>query len=377
MVTRRLRVLVLTTSYPTPDSPVAGVFVREHARAVLPHCDVVLAHLERADVRRLEVEPVRGEEFPAWRVRYPRSPRALSYLHHLRAGRRAIRLAGEVDVVHAHFFLAALPAALVARSRPLVVTEHWGIFLHDNPDTLAAPLRALARYALNRARIVLPVSGPLQRALREAGVRAPMRVVPNVVDEALFHPPAERQAREGPVRLLTVGLFYDGAKGVDLLLEAAATLRRRRGDGFRLDVVGDGIERAGYEERSRRLGLTGLVTFHGLLPKREVAELMRGADLYVLASRYDNNPVVLLEALACGLPAVATDVGGVAEILDGSGLLASPDADSIAARLEAALDELGRFDRAAIARRAREHFGSQAVGRTLARVYAEALGTDR
>jgi glycosyltransferase involved in cell wall biosynthesis len=194
-----------------------------------------------------------------------------------------------------------------------------------------------------------------------------MRVVPNVVDERVFHPGGAQQRS----RLLTAGLLNDGRKGVDLVLEA---LRRTEGD-LLLEVAGDGEKRAEYERLAGDLGLDGVVTFRGLLSKRELAESMRGARLFVLGSRWENNPCVVLEALASGLPVVANRVGGLPELIDETnGVLVEPaDPDGFAAGIAEALGQ--RFDRAEIARRATERFGREAVGSLLRESYEEALAT--
>jgi glycosyltransferase involved in cell wall biosynthesis len=100
---------------------------------------------------------------------------------------------------------------------------------------------------------------------------------------------------------------------------------------------------------------------------------MRSSDLFVLASRFENNPCVVLEAMASGLPVVATRVGGLPELVDeASGLLVEPQPERLAARIAEALDRLASFDRDAIARRARERYGREAVGRLLLRAYEDA-----
>src|SRR5207245_987880 len=98
-------------------------------------------------------------------------------------------------------------------------------------------------------------------------------------------------------------------------LEAFAQLVRDGRD-LGLDVVGDGPGCETYAGLAHELGLDGRVVFHGLQPKEEVARLMRNAGLFVLTSRYDNNPCVLIEAMASGLPVVATAVGGIPEMID-------------------------------------------------------------
>src|ERR671939_115753 len=81
------------------------------------------------------------------------------------------------------------------------------------------------------------------------------------------------------------------------------------------NVVGDGPRRPEYEALAGELGVAERVRFAGLRPKADLAERMRAADLFVLASRFENNPCVVLEAMASGLPVVATRVGGVPELM--------------------------------------------------------------
>src|SRR5262249_28395375 len=156
-------------------------------------------------------------------------------------------------------------------------------------------------------------------------------VVPNVVDTDLFA--GDGTERNG--RLLAVGLLYE-AKGYEFLLRAVAELARSGRD-VRLDIVGDGPGRDAYERLTTALGLTERVVFHGLLRKPDVARMMREAELFVLTSRYDNNPCVVIEAMASGLPVVATAVGGIPELVsERSGRLARPqDPESIAAEIAA------------------------------------------
>jgi glycosyltransferase involved in cell wall biosynthesis len=363
-----VNVLFVTTSYPTPDEPVGGTFVREHARAAAEHARIAVLHLERSDAVRAVSRAVQvdGEDPPLWRIRYRARPGMLSAALSVAAvlrGRRTIRRAGfEPDVVHAHFFVAGAPAALLGK--PLVVTEQWSIFLPESRRRLTPILRAAARFAYGRARVVLPVSEALQRGIEAAGIRARFRVVPNVVDTSVFNPDGAQ--RNG--RLLNVGLFTE-AKGHEYLFRAVAMVGRS----ISLDVVGDGARRGEYERLVRELGIADRVVFHGVLPKPAVAELMRAAELFVLTSRYDNNPCVVIEAMASGLPVVATAVGGIPEMVDAaSGRLAQPrNPESIAREIEAALD--APFDRAAIAAAARERFGRERIGAELARAYADAL----
>ena len=368
-----MNVLFLTTSYPTEADPVAGVFVQEHARAAAEHADVAVLHLNRSHGHRglPRLSRIAGEEFPTWRVTYPWSPVAASAVAHFVAaarGWRAVRRSGfSPDVIHAHFFLAGVPAVLLGRiaRKPVVVTEQWSVFLPDDPLELTSPLRTAARFAYERADLVLPASEALRRGIEAHGIHARFEVVPNVVDTTLFGDGGG--PRNG--RLLAVGLLYE-AKGYEYLFEALALLRSEGRD-VELDVIGDGPGRADYRRLVTELGLDDAVVFHGVVPKPEVARRMRDASLFVLTSRYDNNPCVLIEAMASGLPVIATAVGGIPEVVDESaGILAAPrDPRAIADAIAAALDTIDSWDRPAIATSAAARFGRDEIGRRLAAIY--------
>jgi glycosyltransferase involved in cell wall biosynthesis len=374
-----VKVLFLTASYPVPEHPLLGVFVKEHARAAAQHCDLAVVHLDRdpSAGRVPRLIEAKDEPWPTIRARYPSSPAPLSYAANLAAAfaaYRRLRARGFVpDVIHAHFFLAGAPALALGRltRKPVVVTEQWSVFLPEDPASLGPLMRRVARTTFAHADAVLPVSGALRDGIRSLGVSADFRVVPNVVDTEQFHPSVDGRRDGAPQRLIGVGGLYD-AKGWEFLLEAVAVLTRERRD-FSLDIVGDGELRGRYEELASRLAISELVTFHGWLPKDEVASRVRDADLFVMTSRYDSNPCALIEALASGVPVVGTAVGGIPDMVgEGMGLLARPgDPASIAAQLGAALDRRGAWDRGAIARQAKERYGAERVGAELARIYEE------
>ena len=363
-----MNVLFLTFTYPTPEDPTAGIFVREHARAAARHANVAVVHLHRGG-GSYAIEDVPDEDFRTLRVRYPRS--AFAYPRHfagaLAATRRLRREGFEPDLIHAHVFLAALPPLLLrpAFRVPVVVSEHWSVFLPEDPLELSRPVLAAARAALPRAAAVLPVSEALRAGMEAHGIRARYEVVPNAFDPELFHP-----GEASGSRLLTVGGLYE-AKRLDVLLEALTLLPR----GVGLDVVGDGPLRERYEAMSVSLGLEHAVTFHGYRPKEEVARMMREAAAFVLASDFETGSCVLIEAAASGAPIVSTAAGATSEIVAATGGLLAERGDplSLAARIAEAL--AGTTDREEVARRARERYGLVRVGEQLRAVYERSVSS--
>jgi glycosyltransferase involved in cell wall biosynthesis len=365
------RVLVLPKWYPWPERPVFGLFCREHARAAALRHDVrVLAfrpeRMAGRSVFRHWADP--DEPVVTERLVYRRPalrPAAMAtQLVGMAAVLRAWRRDGwRPDVIHAHVFEAGFPAVLLGRRLgvPVVVSEHFTAFQRG---LVTGYDRFVARAAFRGAALVCPVSEDLRRQLERVEPRARYRVVPNPVDTTVFHPGA--RSRGGEIRLLNVGALAEKKRHADLL--DAVALLRARGLPVTLDVVGDGELAA---ELAARAGEG--VRLLGARPPAEVAELMRAADLFVLPSRFENLPVVLLEALASGLPVVATAVGGVPEIVDAAaGRLVSPGGP--AALADAIADAAGRtFDRAALARRARERYSLEAVGAAWDEIYARVI----
>lgn len=150
------------------------------------------------------------------------------------------------------------------------------------------------------------------------------RFIPTCVDTTLFAPAADRLAAADALRgrwaipdgrrlLVFVGRF-DGQKDPLLLLAAFAEAQRTAGD-LHLVMVGDGSLRPEVEAAIHRGGLAGRVTLTGVLAPADIAAILRGADLFVLASVYEGMPIAVLEALSTGLPVVSTDVGEIAQVV--------------------------------------------------------------
>jgi glycosyltransferase involved in cell wall biosynthesis len=252
----------------------------------------------------------------------------------------------------------------------VVLSEHFSGFA---TGTLSRLDRRLARLAFARADLVCPVSEDLAGRLRGVGVRAPLTVVPNAIDVDRFRP-REGPRAPGPVRALTVAGLTE-IKRVDVLLEALALIAARPGaPRIELDLVGDGPLAEPLRAQAAELGVA--VRFHGFQPGPAVARLMRDADVLVLPSRWENLPVVLLEAMASGIPSVASRVGGVPEIVD-AGTGATVPAQDAGALADALLNVAGRlddFDPAALHARAAARYGFDAVARRWLELYAATRG---
>lgn len=288
--------------------------------------------------RVLRPGPVR----PRTRLRLP------AYL--LEAVRLARRLrrwgAQHLHVHHAN------PAALVGALAAELTRLPRSVTVHGSDVLLEAEALALK---LAGARFVVTVCRTTAAALRcrLGPLLPPLHVIPTGVDTRRFSPPSGRTPVRRCPRILALGRLHP-VKDFPLLLRAAARLRAA-GVPFRLFLGGEGPEGERLAREARTLGLRGRVRLLGGVAPALTPALYRRVDLFVLSSRSEGLPVVLLEAMATGLPVVATRVGGVPECVgDGeTGLLVPPgDPEALAGALRRLLVDPER--RARLGRAARE-----------------------
>lgn len=414
-----MRVLFVTAWYPSEEHPVHALFVIEHAKAAFLYNDIVMLYAY-ADENlppwsRYKVTEDIEDGIRTIRVRFGKYWGILGHLKRLvfkkrhggarsesppkegsgpigavltvdkiiigdlihcwcvfGAFRELMKSGWRPSVIHAQVFTAGIPAIILGRLYriPVVITEHWT----DIPRRLLAwDQRLKLRFAMNRARVVLPVSKSLQEAIEAYGVNGKFRIVPNPVNTRLFSVVASRgrSANEATKRLLSVTRLWP-VKGTTYLLQAVGRVRERRGD-FMLDVIGVGPEAEECALLARKLGIDDIVRFHGAKKISEVAKYMQDCDFFVQASLVETFGVVYIEAMSCGKPVIACDIPGPNEFInDDVGILVPPrDVDSLAKAISFMLDHFGDYSPEKISRHVTQRFSSELVGGTLDSIYRE------
>jgi glycosyltransferase involved in cell wall biosynthesis len=275
------------------------------------------------------------------------------------------------DVVHLHTgaWLKGAYAAKLAGVPWVVYTEHGRE--HDDPALARLQDRLAARWTDRVVAVSPRLAQYMQRAV---GVR-PDRIVtiPNGVDTARFAPgPVHRALRSSlriPENAIVIGSIgrFEPVKNYSRLVAAFAALREQRPERLLyLVMFGDGSDRETIEAEVKRHGIRDLVR----LPHwtDDVHEAYRVLDVFAMSSRSEGMSISLMEAMACGIPPVVTDVGSNAEVLGPTltaQAVAENDQDAFVARLGAMIDS--PLERAAIGQRARTHaLSAHALARTLA-----------
>ena len=359
MRSEKLKVLLSTTLFPNRAEKTRCVFVEKLARALSARCDLQIS---------VPVPWVPSRLAPPGYRKYRTIPRedrlnGLALTHP-----RYIVTPGLARSLHGFFMFLSLlnhHRRLIARRRPDVIFGVWAY-----PDGLANLLtgklfsipvviacrgsdinyltqhrlhRALIRWTLNRADRVLSVSQALKREIVALGVpEEKVVVIPNGIEPEKFRmiPKAAAQRAlklpPGPRYLVSVSRLSH-EKGLDILIRALARLRNRNAH---LLLVGEGRERENLETLRQQLGVEDRVSLVGDQPNEAIPLWVNAADLFVLPSRTEGWPNVLMEAMACGKPVVGARVGGIPEIISNPrlGIVAPPnDPQALAEAIDEAL----------------------------------------
>jgi glycosyltransferase involved in cell wall biosynthesis len=387
-----MRIVTFSSLFPNPAQPGLGLFVAERLRHLLASGSVearIVAPVpwfpsthsrfgKYSEFARVPAQstwqglPVLHPKHavipgPGWYLTpWWMALSAASALRHIRASGH------DFDLIDAHYYYPdGVAAALLGKwfKRPVVITAR-------GTDVNLIPRYALARRMVLRASHgaahSIAVSAALQETMVALGMAEPrISVLRNGVDLARFRP-LEREALRrrlglaGPT-LLSAGNLVE-LKGHQLVIEALTSLPQ-----WQLVIAGRGELEAELKRQAAARGVAGRVRFTGSLAQQDLIEYYNAADALVLASSREGMPNVVLEAMACGLPVIATAVGGAPEVLDARvGRLIERSVPAIVAAAQSL--EADPPERSAVRMHA-EHFDWEATTRGQLEVFAVAIRT--
>lgn len=286
----------------------------------------------------------------------------------------APRPAQAPDVWHANHFGAGAYHLAVSGAGPFVFTSHNPFLVSDYAVEESRLEWALQGLVLRRADAVVALSSREADLLsaRFGVPRESFTVIPNGLDLSLYGPGVPEAPPPAGLRILAVGQLVD-YKGHRHLLEALASLREELPDARLTLVTHQPTLRPELERLCASLGIADRVSYEGPYSTLELVDRYRACDLLVQPSLAECFPVTLLEAMACGVPVVATDVGGVAEEVGDAGVVVpAGDAAALAGairRLAGDTAERRRLGEAAL-RRVSELYDGRRVAALHAELYA-------
>lgn len=371
-----MRVFVISKGMPTEQYPLNGIFEFDQAKALARSgAEVAMlvidfrsgSYKRKYGFSEYETEGVRVFELSLPLGLYRRALPLLRYLL-IKVYKKALKACGQPDIIHAQFYsIGAIAAVLKKRYKvPFVITEHSSKLNTDLQNISQLDLN-LAKSAYQCADKLIAVSHALAANLKN-NFQVEATVIPNIVDVSQFQY-VERTPKDD-FTFISVGNLVK-IKGFDQLLEAFAEAFKAD-NAVKLSIVGDGPELENLQNTVTRLNLNGKVSLLRTIGRNRIKSFYQEGDAFVLASHSETFGVVFIEAMATGLPVIATSCGGPNDIVtENAGyLIPVDDRQALVSALQAMRNNAYNFNSLEISRNCIEKYSPETVGRQIIEAYA-------
>ena len=293
--------------------PTNGDFIQRHAEAVAIKNEVTSIHIVSDKNTKIFIditdEIINDVRTIIGYVKFTKNP-LLKWLRFIQAFRKILKKIKAFDVVHVNRIYPFGIFALYLKhssKKPFIISEHWTGLLKEHPATLSFFEKFISKNIVRNAAFVCPVSQNLADSMTSLGFKGNYRIVPNVVDTTLFVP---KSSLKNQFTLLHVSNMLDEHKNISGILHVVGELKKSIPD-FRFILIGSNSEK--YINQIIELSLQDIIEVIPQIEHQKIAKFMQETDAFVLFSNYENLPCVVLESFSCGLPVIATDVGGISE----------------------------------------------------------------
>ena len=371
-----MKIFIVSRGVPSDNNLTLGIFEFDQAKALAAagH-DVVVLSVDLRSIRRkrklglrsYEREGVRVEEFNVPVGAVPKSllisigARALSRLL-----KRAVSKYGQPDIVHSHFFdISYMTRLAIGNKYRHVITEHSS---YINSNLREKEIKKYGKMYRN-ADLVIAVSRSLCKRMNELFRIDPI-CINNIVDTDIFKMNVSRvEKSESPFSFITVSNLVPNKK-VDLVISALSEIIKD-GKPANLIIAGDGKEKTNIEQQIEELGLTDYVMLLGKVDRFEICEKLSEADCFVLASQSETFGVSYIEAIASGLPVIATKCGGPEEFVNEENgcLIEKNNVDELVEAMRFMYKNARNYDHEKISKDISERFCAEVISKEIVDAY--------
>ena len=377
-------ILFISSWYPNKEDPTLGIFVQRHAEAAGIYNHVAVLHvLSDQSISKANIQYSENKTYKELIVNYPKVNSQLprwanltkvkQYKFHYNLGLTLLAEKGFIpDIVHCNIMN---PVGLIAKywkrkhQLPYVVTEHWTGYLEsDGRYKKSTLLKLLIPSIARRSEMILPVSDDLKRALQKNRIGKNFNVVRNVVDTDQFF--IQEKTKTG---FLVVADLENSQKNISGIIYSFQEVLYNNPN-LQLHIAGGGTDEDQLKSLVEELNLSESIHFHGRISAEGINDLLAQSYASVLFSNYENLPCVIVESFAAGVPFIATDVGGIREILHAERGILIP-ARNQSALVDAMLQTIQTsWDKNTIRAYAVKHFSKASIGKEFDHIYKSILG---
>lgn len=382
------RVLFLSAWYPTKIDPMPGLFVQQHAKAISGAWDVAVLHCMPLDYQQKIYEIDISVEFNLLTIRvfYKKTKGRIPILSgivklfrfakaYMIGYQHIVTMFGVPQLVHVNILTRVGVIALFLKIRyriPYVITEHWSRYLPERNEYNGYLRKIITRLIVRKSEALSTVSQKLKTSMINCGIiHQNFLIINNMVDCDMFRPEVIAMVNEKKI-FSHISCFDDYTKNISGIIRSIRKLAERRED-FVCLLVGDGIDRVKIEQSANDLVLKNIVQFTGILEGDQLVKVYNKSLFTILFSNFENMPVVISESFACGKPVIATNTGGIAEIVnEKNGILVEcGNEQKFEEALDFMLDNVNTFNANTIREFAIKQFSREAISDQLSLLYKQ------
>jgi len=378
-----MKILFVTRGFPSDGDPMDGNYEAVQAKAIAAkghevsvigiHYRNVTQIFKMGRVRHRVVDGVHVYECTRMHLYNPIinsswAKRKFLQFQFRQVFKKYLKEKGMPDIVHAHIVLWAAPAICVKTEYhlPLVITEHWSKMFEE----VIPPNIQEKTFAYQYADRIISVSDVLAEHLRQY-CNVQSIVIRNMVANHFFDKSKEK-TNGGEFKFIAVGNLLE-IKRFDLLIEAFASCNFP--EDVVLNIVGEGSDRPLFEKKIKDCKVEGQVKLLGVKTPEEVSDLLCHSDCFTLSSRLETFSIALIEAMAKGLPVIATKCGGPETFVrpeDGL-LVEKENVEELAKAMKYMKDHSQEYDSDEIRRHCRDNFSQDVIADKIIEVYKQVL----
>jgi len=382
---KRKKILWLCSWYPSKSEPFNGDFIQRHARAASLLNDIHVIHVSGTnDIQSTSVFVNKSEglseKIILYKNRKGKIGKLINHLNWNRIYKKTIKdfinENGRPDLVHVHVPMKAGLIALWMKKKfsiPFIVTEHWGFYnevLKENYGTKPAWFKNLTKEIFLNAIKNSSVSNYLAEKIKKyVAPELKFEIISNTVDTGLFF---HKPKLSGKFRFIHISNLIPLKNAEGLLF----TIIEAQNFFQNIELIIVGSENGFLEVTAGDSGLLNKsIFFKGEIPYSKVAEEIQQSDCLVLFSNIENSPCVISEALCCGVPVIATNVGGVPELVstENSILVEAGNTFQLEEAMKKMIENYSSYDKKKIAEDAHGKFSYYIIGKKLDDLYKSVI----
>ena len=382
-----MHVLFLPKWYPNEYDPFDGNFIENHAHAIKlkAKVSILFVHSEESNQDNYRILTTDNKGLNEVRVFYRKPNTGINLIDKIFGFfrfKKAQQIAFSTlvkedkapDLVHVHVLSRSALLALTLKRKykiPFVITEHWSGYLKSNGSYRGFLKKRFTEYVVKKSSGVHTVSSQLKEAMLSHNLNNNYTVIPNVVDTDLFKPlPKENKICE----IIFVGNLLQNPKQIFNIIRGMNSLKEK-GKKFHLSIYGEGDDEQKAKDLSTSLELEHCISFKGTLNRKGIGQAMALSDFLILFSKFENQPCVIAEAHASGIPIIVPDLGGIAELMKPElGILVKTgDQVDFENALEKMVDTYSTYDSNYIRVFGVKHFGEIEIANQFHQFYQKAL----